>query len=136
MKLLRSLFSSRSWGTDLALLVLRLSCGLMIIHGWGKFQGFAERSETWPDPFHVTPPVSLALTVFAELVCSLLVVVGLFTRLSLVPLIICMLVAVFVIHGSDPFGEKEHALLFLLPYFTLMIAGPGKYSADALVLKK
>ncbi|MFN8691884.1 MAG: DoxX family protein, partial [Cyclobacteriaceae bacterium] len=65
----------------------------------------------------------------------LLVVVGLYTRLALVPLTICMAVAVFIIHGDDPFGDKEHALLFLLPYLALMFTGPGKYSLDRLIRK-
>ncbi|MCU0419713.1 MAG: DoxX family protein [Cyclobacteriaceae bacterium] len=134
--MIRAFLSARPWASDLALLVLRLSCGLMVVHGWGKFEGFAERSAGWPDPFHVTPPVSLGLTVFAELVCSVLVVLGLFTRLALVPLIVCMAVAVFVIHGADPFGEKEHALLFLLPYVALLLAGPGRYSLDSALLKR
>ncbi len=130
--MLRALLSAKAWSHDVGLLMLRLSCGLMLAHGWSKFIHFAERAEKWPDPFHVSSPVSLALTIFAELFCTVLVVAGLYTRLALIPLIICMGVAVFVIHGSDPFGEKEHALLFLLPYLALMFTGPGRYSADRL----
>ena len=133
--MLKHLVSAKIWSLDVGLLILRASCGLMATHGWSKFIHFAERSVKWPDPFHVTPPVSLGLTVFAELVCTLLVVVGLYTRLALVPLIICMAVAVFIIHGDDPFGDKEHALLFLLPYLALMFTGPGKYSLDRVIRK-
>ena len=72
--------------------------------------------------------ISLALTVFAEFFCSLLLVLGIGTRLFLIPLIIVAMVIVFVVHGADPLGDKEHGLLFLAPYITLMLTGPGKYS--------
>jgi putative oxidoreductase len=60
-------------------------------------------------------------------------VIGLFTRLALIPLIITTLVIVFVVHGNDPLGDKEHGILFLIPYLALLLAGPGKYAADRLL---
>ena len=74
--------------------------------------------------------MSLALTVFAEVLCSGLLMVGLFTRLATMPLLITMLVAVFIVHGADPLGKKEPALLYGLVYATLFFTGPGKYSVD------
>jgi putative oxidoreductase len=56
--------------------------------------------------------------------------VGLFSRFAAAALVITMAVAVFGAHGDDIFGDGEHAMLFLLGYLTLMIVGPGKYSAD------
>jgi putative oxidoreductase len=55
---------------------------------------------------------------------------GLFTRLSVIPLIITMLVAAFVAHAGDPFSSKEPALLYLIPYLALLFSGPGKFSLD------
>jgi putative oxidoreductase len=46
-----------------------------------------------------------------------------------------MLVIIFVIHGEDPFADREHALLYLLSYIALFFTGPGKYSVDNLVQK-
>ena len=45
-----------------------------------------------------------------------LLIIGLFTRQAVIPLIITMLVAIFVIHGDDPFKDKEMAILYLIPY--------------------
>ena len=42
-----------------------------------------------------------------------------------------MLVAAFIIHGADPLGDKEHALLFGVGYLVIMILGPGRISIDA-----
>jgi putative oxidoreductase len=129
------LLSSKAWATDAGLLILRLSCALMALHGWSKFTDFYEDSADWPDPLHVGPVVSKALTVFAELFCTLFLVLGLFTRVAIIPLIVCMLVIVFVIHAEDSFGDREHPLLYLLSYITLMLTGPGRFSLDQLFRK-
>lgn len=81
------------------------------------------------------PSVSFALAIFAELVCALLLSVGLFTRYALIPLIITFAVAVFSVHGADALSDKEHALLYLMTFLTLFLSGPGKYSIDAKIIK-
>ena len=131
----RNLLSAQSWSLDLGILILRLCCALMILHGWGKLTEFSDGIADWPDPFHVGPVVSKGLTVFAELFCTLLVVLGLFTRLALIPLIICMIVIIFVMHAGEPFGEKELGVHYLLAYLTLLFTGPGKYSLDGVIRK-
>jgi len=80
--------------------------------------------------------VWVGLTVFAELFCSLAPVFGFITRGSAIPLIIAMLTAALVIHGDDPRGKKELALLYLAPYVTLLFAGPGKYSLDRIISRR
>lgn len=128
------IWSTKPWATDLGLLLLRLSVGiLMMTHGWPKFIHYAERVDKFPDPLGVGHPASLLLTIFAELFCSGFLVIGLFTRFALIPLIITTLVIVFVVHGNDPLGDKEHGILFLIPYLALLLAGPGKYAADRLL---
>jgi putative oxidoreductase len=131
----RNLLSSQSWSVDLALLLLRIACAFMILHGWSKFIDFSDGVAEWPDPFHVGPVASKGLTVFAELFCTIFVVIGLFTRFALIPLIICMVVIVFVVHSGDPFGDKESGLIYLLMYLTLFLTGPGKYSLDRMLRK-
>lgn len=117
---------------DVGLLVLRvLSGGLMLMsHGIGKLLRFSELSASFPDPLHVGSTLSLALVVFAEVVCSTLVMVGLAARLACVPVIITMLVAASVIHAADPWGKKEFAILFMIPFIVIAITGPGRISLD------
>jgi|SRR5690606_24704631 Predicted membrane protein len=116
---------------DLGLLILRAGAGLALVtHGWPKLQNFGERASKFADPFGLGPEISLGLVVFAEFFCSLLVVLGVYTRLALIPLIINMATIVFLIHGGDPFGKKELAVLFLVSFGCLFFTGPGKYSVD------
>lgn len=117
--------------TDIALLVLRLGAALMLFlgHGWPKIANFAERSATFSDPLGVGSTVSLGLVVFAEVFCSMLVSIGLLTRLAVVPILIFFVVALFH-HGDDPWAKKEFVLLFALPFLALLLAGPGRISVD------
>ncbi|MGI9542472.1 MAG: DoxX family protein [Cyclobacteriaceae bacterium] len=116
---------------DWALLILRLAIGiLMITHGWGKFSKVLAGSAEFGDPIGLGPSTSLALAAFAEFICSILIILGLATRLVVIPPMIVMLVAFFIVHAEDPFGRKEKTLLFLFPYISLLIAGPGKFSLD------
>jgi putative oxidoreductase len=80
--------------------------------------------------------ISLTLSVFAEVICAVLLVLGLATRLAAIPLIINMAVAYFIVHAQDPFQVKELALVFLLIFTILLITGSGKYALDHYLLKR
>ena len=135
---MKALFDIKPKGEAIGLLMLRLMSGgvMAYAHGWGKLQKMLSGDMGFADPLGMGEEISLVLTVFAEFVCGILVALGLFTRGALVPLIITMWVAVFMIHGDDPFSKKEFGLLYLIPYMTLMFTGPGKYSLDALLVKR
>jgi putative oxidoreductase len=70
------------------------------------------------------------LTVFAEVFCSIFLIFGFATRLSSIPLLITMLVAILIVHAPDEFGRKELPLLYAVVYFVILLLGAGKYSVD------
>lgn len=123
---------------DILVLLLRVSiAAFMITHGWPKLSKLLAGGEIqFGDPIGLGPALSLVLAVFAEVVCSILIGIGLGTRLATLPLMFTMLVAAFIAHGPDPFGRKEAALLYFLIYLTLFVTGSGKYSLDHLITKK
>lgn len=119
-----------------ALLLLRIGTGcLMLTHGWPKLSGFSERLHNFADPIGLGSEVSFVLTVFAEFFCSIFLILGLFTRLAIIPMVITMLVVVFVVHINDPFGQQEKGLLYLFPLLAILLTGPGKYSIDSMITK-
>ncbi|MBD3220968.1 DoxX family membrane protein [bacterium] len=116
------------WG----LLIMRVALGAMMLgaHGWAKLTNFSAYATQFPDPLGLGANPSLALAVFAEVFCSLAIILGLFTRWAAVPLIVTMLVAAAIVHADDPWQKKEFALLYLIPMLTLVFTGPGKLALD------
>jgi putative oxidoreductase len=128
--------SLRSKLLDTGLLILRLAVAVMMGgHGWGKLTTFSEAAEGFPDPIGLGSTFSMALAIFAEFFCSILVGAGFLTRLAVIPLITTMAVAALIVHAEDPWNVKERAVLFAAVYITLLLTGPGRFSVDALVWK-
>lgn len=123
---------------DLSILILRVGVGAFMLfgHGWNKLMGFSKLSGVFPDPLGFGSPFSLALAVFAEVFCSLLILLGIGTRLATIPLIITMLVVAFMVHGSDPFAKKELALMYLMIYSSLLFSGSGKFSVQYMFMHR
>jgi putative oxidoreductase len=122
-------FIPRSY--DLALLFLRLALGISIIvlHGWVKLTDYQGKVETFPDPLHMGRHTSLVLSMFAELVCGGLLVVGALTRFAAAVLIIMLSVAFFLVHHGD-MSQGEPAALYLFGFITILLAGSGRFGAD------
>lgn len=119
---------------DLALLLLRLWLGISMLwlHGAGKLMNVVKGSFKFGDPLGIGETPSLLLAVFAEVVCSALLALGLCTRLAAFVLIILMSVAFFIAHGMKLQGQGngELAFIYLAGYVALFFAGAGKYSVD------
>lgn len=122
---------------DLGLLAVRLlSGGMMLTHGLPKFDRlFGEGPVKFADPFGLGPEISLGLVIFAEVGCTLLVMLGYKTRWATIPLLFTMLMAAFYAHGSDPFSDKEPALLFFTLFLGILVSGSGRLSVEEWIEK-
>jgi len=136
--LLQKFLSTKSVTNPLVsfgLLVVRVAiCAMMLTHGINKLSNFSEMSQHF-DPIGIGGSLSLSLVIFAELFCSIAVMIGLFTRLCVVPLIFAMCVAAFIYFAGQDFASRELALLYLTFYTGILIIGPGRYSIDKLIWK-
>ncbi|QNL48896.1 DoxX family protein [Olivibacter sp. SDN3] len=135
---MRSLFSAtyNRLSLDLATLLLRVGFGILMIpnHGYAKLLSYAERKDQFMDFMGFGGPFSLGLTIFSEFFCSILLILGLCTRLATIPLIITVLV-ILSVHQWEIFGKHELVPAFLIGYLTILMLGPGKYSLDWLITK-
>lgn len=132
---------------SIGLLILRIGFGgYMLTHGWGKFLQLLRGDFAFADPLGMSSIVgepfaqgaSLFLAAGAEFFCAILVVFGAATRFAAAPIVFTMLVAAFVVHGSDPWtmgpgASKEPALLFASAFLALIFTGAGKFSVDGIV---
>lgn len=127
-------FRFLSSSSDLGLLILRVWIGLSMffLHGLDKVMHFSHLSTHFYDPLHVGILTSLILSIICEFGGSILVVLGLFTRLGALLGIIDLCVAFFFIHHLSLAGPHngQLAFMYLAGYFTLFFAGGGRFSLD------
>lgn len=116
---------------DNGIFLLRVSVSLLMLsHGIPKAFEYETLVQEFPDPLNVGSEVSLQLMLFAEIVCSVLLLLGLLGRFASATLFIAMMVAAFVHHFHDPWSARELPLLYAAVYAALTFTGPGAPSFD------
>lgn len=138
MSIKNLLFSSQDFPVlrDFGILLFRAFAGLsMLTHGYPKLMKIINGDISFPDPIGMGTALSLYCITFAEFFCAILLVVGLFSRLSTLPLIFGMFVAGIIFHGPDPYATKELALVYMAAYSILLVTGPGRFSLDHLITR-
>lgn len=132
MPLLRAIASDKSpsgpAGWALALLRVGLGLGMLLGHGLPKLTHFSALAGKFADPLGLGAPLSLALIVFAEVLCAALVVLGVFTRLASLAVVFGMGVVVFVVQHGAVLGKGELAAVYGVGFLALAIGGGGNLS--------
>lgn len=121
----------------IGLLLLRLSLGgfMIVNHGWMKITKYEVLKIEFVSFLGLGSNTSLILAIVAEVLCSILLIFGLYTRLALLPLIITMLVAINF-HGWEIFGDAELSFVYLIGFVFILLVGPGDKSIDARMNKR
>jgi putative oxidoreductase len=116
---------------NIAVLIIRVTFGLLLLmnHGIDKLKHFAERQHSFADPFHIGHMPTLMLSLFAEVFCSVFLILGLFTRIMAIPIVINFAVIVFIVNKGYS-GPAELGVLYFAAFFSILLMGPGKYSID------
>lgn len=109
----------------------------MLFHGWAKIKNgiVGIKKMTVAAAF----PEVLAYGVYlGEVLFPILIILGLFTRISSIFFAITMSFAIYLAHSGDVFSFSktgglviELPLLYLLASVSLIFLGAGKYSIDA-----
>ena len=121
---------------NFGMLVLRIATGLLLAnHGYTKLMKFSALKYKFMNFMHLGSTISLSLIIFAELICGVLLILGLFTRFACIPIIIGMGVVVFVASNGHIFAEGERGMIFLAATITILLCGPGKISVDGMIGK-
>src|SRR5260370_41784035 len=79
---------SRFSTPDVALLFLRVTASVLVlfVHGLPKAIHYASQLEAIEDPLHLGKTLTLGCAIFAEVVCPLLMIAGIATRLAALPI--------------------------------------------------
>jgi uncharacterized membrane protein YphA (DoxX/SURF4 family) len=126
-------------------LFLRISTGLMIfyIHGWHKLEGwiaYLQNGAPWKlaeevAGMHFPAPIASAVVAtLVQFICSLFIIVGLFTRINALLLFGALSGAILqnLLASRDP----QLAIMYTLVVLTLAIMGGGRISLDARLFAK
>ncbi|QJP09488.1 DoxX family protein [Pseudomonas multiresinivorans] len=113
----------------LALLFMRVAAALLLlqVHGLPKLLHWQSELQRIEDPFGLGAAPTLALAVFAEVLCPILLILGVFARLACLPVVAVLLVALVFVHPQWSLEEGQFAWWMLILFAGLAIAGPGSY---------
>lgn len=132
--------------SDVGLLLIRLMLGVVFMYhgsqkvfGWfggSGIEGFAGALESMKMP---APQAGAWAAALAEFGGGVILVLGLFMRVLIIPTIITMLVAAFVVHRqafSLQHGGMEYALTLAVVMIGLVLTGPGRLTVARLFKSK
>ena len=127
--------------SNLARLFIRLFVGVMFMQfGIRHLVAFEQLRESFPCMFGLQPEACLILMIIVEIVCSLFIMVGFLTRISVIPPALSMIAAeYYILHNMLPhvsvYGLSDTQpgylpIMFIGIYLYILLAGPGKISLD------
>lgn len=115
---------------NLGLLFLRLSGAafLFYIHGLPKWLHYSAEVQHIEDPFHLGASLTLGLAIFAEVLCPVLIALGVLTRLACLPILTVLIIALAVVHPDWTLEQGQFGWLLLIIFTALLVGGPGRFS--------
>jgi len=125
------LFKSKK---EYAPLFIRIMAGFHLIYGvqdnvfsWDRMLEFERFLNAHSFPF---PLVSAIASVYAQLICGMLFIVGLFTRTAALIMVFNFIVAILTIHIGDAYPGVFPAIAMLSNSLFLLFNGAGKWAID------
>ncbi len=117
---------------SVGLLIYRILISISLIntHGIKKLTDFESSAAHIPDPFGLGGEFSTYFAIFTNIICPIFIILGLFTRLAVLPIVIVTLSGLLFVHYADPWAVKDVPLMYSLAFLTVLYLGPGKYSLD------
>lgn len=113
---------------------------LRIIIGWRLIDGTQDNVFSWTrmlefrdflDQHHVAYPLLAAnVSVYAQFICGILYILGLFVRPAAIIMIINFIIALMIVHIGTTFQESFAALMMLFGSAFFLFHGAGKLSLD------
>jgi putative oxidoreductase len=112
-----------------------LAFNMCYSHGLAKIKNFSEWQHDFYDPLHIGHKSSLIVTIFLETFVSVFLLLGIFSRIAALLLLLEMCVVVFMYQKGQPLIRYENAILFLGGFLCILLVGPGRLSVDGMTGK-
>ncbi|WP_407072065.1 DoxX family protein [Pseudomonas viridiflava] len=106
---------------------MRVSVSLLLlhVHGLPKLMHWSVEVQRIEDPFGLGGTLTLGLAVFAEVICPVLLILGVWARLACLPILAVLAVAVLFVHPEWSLEQGQFAWLLMILFAGLEITGPG-----------
>lgn len=119
-----------------ALLIFRILLGfeLFRVHGLKKFRLENGKKEVIPNPLGLPSKLNALVASFADLVVPFLIILGLGTRLAVLPTIGVTAIGYFVVHRKDSPEVRDVPYMYTLSLLLILALGAGTYSLDYYLL--
>lgn len=123
---------------NIAMLFFRvaISVELIIAHGLKKIGIGVLEAEKIPNPLHLPEAINQSFAIASNLFFPVFIMVGLFTRFAVLPVLAVTLTGYFLQHWNDTLLEKDMPFMYSVSCLLILFLGPGKYSFDYLSNKK
>lgn len=121
---------------NIALLVFRILLGLELfrVHGMKKFKLENGQREHVPNPLHLPDKLNGLIATFSDTVVPFLLMLGVGTRLVVLPTIGVTAIGYFVVHRKDNIEVRDVPYMYTLSLLLVLALGAGTYSIDNYLL--
>lgn len=118
---------------DIGLLFARIAGSLLLlhVHGLPKILHYQNELAHIDDPLRMGHTLTLWCALFAEVLCPVLIVLGLLTRLAALPVVFLLAVSMVLVHPEWSIAEGQFGWLLVIVFGTIALSGAGRYSVDA-----
>lgn len=122
----------------LSMLLFRIavSIELIVAHGLKKLGIGVAMVEQVPNPLQLPEIFNQGFALASNLIFPVFVILGLFTRVVILPILAVTLTGYFVLHWHDALLVKDAPFMYSVVYLLILALGPGKYSIDYFIYKK
>jgi putative oxidoreductase len=138
MEIIKLIFTSDAGSAfnNAALLAFRvlLAIELFRVHGMKKFRVENGQKEHVPNPLHLPEKLNGLVATFSDTVVPFLIILGMGTRLAVLPTIGVTAIGYFVVHKNDSLEMRDVPYMYTLSLLFLLALGAGTYSIDHYIL--
>jgi len=119
-----------------AILIFRvlLAVELFRVHGMKKFRVENGQKEHVPNPLHLPEKLNGLVATFSDTIVPFLIILGIGTRLAVLPTIGVTAIGYFVVHKNDSPEVRDVPYMYTLSLLLLLALGAGTYSLDYYLL--
>ncbi len=109
---------------------------LFRVHGMKKFRVQNGEREKVPNPLGLPEKLNGLVATFSDTVVPVLLILGIGTRLAILPTLGVTAIGYFVVHKKDSLEVRDVPYMYTLDLLLLLLLGAGTFSLDNYILNQ